>query len=82
MLEHFALAEQLYGEERAGPHMRKFGIKYAAGHPQHLLVREAFTKVRSLADWRAVLAQWYGEDLAGCYPDPAIHRVGDCEEAA
>jgi nifR3 family TIM-barrel protein len=82
MLEHFALAEQLYGPERAGPHMRKFGIKYAASHPQHLLVREAFTKVRSLADWRAVLAQWYAEDHPGCYPDPAIHRGGDCEEAA
>ena len=82
MLEHFRLAEQLYGSERAGPQMRKFGIKYAAGHPQHLLVREAFTKVKSLADWQAVLAQWYAEDLPGCYPDPAIHRGSDCEEAA
>jgi tRNA-dihydrouridine synthase B len=82
MLEHFALAQQLYGDDRAGPHMRKFGIKYAALHPQHLVVREAFTKVRSLDDWRAALAQWYADDLAGCYPDPAIHRVGDCEEAA
>jgi nifR3 family TIM-barrel protein len=82
MLEHFTLAQELYGDERAGAHMRKFGIKYAAGHPQHLLVREAFTRVRCLADWRVVLDQWYGDDLAGCYPDPAIHRVGDCEEAA
>jgi len=82
MLEHFRLAEQLYGPDRAGPHMRKFGIKYAASHPQHLLVREAFTRVRCLDDWRAVLAQWYAEDLPGCYPDPGIHRTGDCEEAA
>jgi nifR3 family TIM-barrel protein len=82
MLEHFALAQELYGEERAGSQMRKFGIKYAALHPQHLLVRESFTKVRNLADWRGVLAQWYAEDLAGCYPDPAIHSGGDCEEAA
>jgi nifR3 family TIM-barrel protein len=82
MLEHFRLATELYGEERAGPQMRKFGIKYAASHPQHFLVREAFTRVRSLADWQAVLGQWYAEDLAGCYPDPAIHRVGNCEEAA
>jgi nifR3 family TIM-barrel protein len=82
MLEHYRLAEQLYGEGRAGPHMRKFGIKYAASHPQHLLVREAFTRVRSRDDWRAVLAQWYAEDLPGCYPDPAIHRGSDCEEAA
>ncbi len=82
MLEHFTLAQELYGDERAGAHMRKFGIKYAAGHPQHLLVREAFTRVRCLADWRVVLDQWYADDLPGCYPDPAIHRVGDCEEAA
>ena len=82
MLEHFRLAEELYGGERAGPHMRKFGIKYAALHPRHLLVREAFTKVKNLGDWRVVLAAWYAEDLPGCYPDPAIHRGADCEEAA
>ena len=82
MLEHYALAEELYGPERAGPHMRKFGIKYAACHPQHVLVREAFTKVRNLDDWRAVLAAWYAEDAPGQYPDPAIHRISDCEEAA
>jgi tRNA-dihydrouridine synthase B len=82
MLEHYCLAEQLYGPDRAGPQMRKFGIKYAASHPQHLLVREAFTRVRCLDDWKAALAQWYAEDLPGIYPDPAIHRTGDCEEAA
>jgi nifR3 family TIM-barrel protein len=82
MLEHFQLAQELYGDERAGAHMRKFGIKYAAGHPQHLLVREALTRVRCLADWRVVLDQWYADDLPGSYPDPALHRVGDCEEAA
>jgi nifR3 family TIM-barrel protein len=82
MLEHFRLAAELYGPDRAGPPMRKFGIKYAASHPQHLLVREAFTRVKSLDDWKVVLAQWYAEDLSGFYPDPAIHRGSDCEEAA
>jgi len=82
MLEHFRLAEELYGGDRAGPHMRKFGIKYAALHPQHLLVREAFAKVKNLDEWRQVLGQWYAEDLLGCYPDPAIHRGASCEEAA
>jgi nifR3 family TIM-barrel protein len=82
MLEHFRLAESLYGSERAGAHMRKFGIKYAALHPQHLVVREAFTKTKSIEDWNAVLAQWYGEDLPGCHPDPSIHRGEDCEQAA
>ena len=82
MLEHFRLAQEIYGDERSGPQMRKFGIKYAALHPQHVVVREAFTKVRNLADWQTVLAQWYAEDLPGCYPDPAIHKIASCEEAA
>jgi nifR3 family TIM-barrel protein len=82
MLEHFRLADELYGSGRAGPHMRKFGIKYAALHPQHLMVRAAFASVKNLDDWQAVLAQWYAEDLPGCHPDPAIHRGADCEEAA
>lgn len=82
MLEHYRLAQEIYGEERTGPQMRKFGIKYAALHPQHELVRAAFTKVRSLADWQAVLAHWYAADLPGCYPDPAIHQSATCEDAA
>jgi nifR3 family TIM-barrel protein len=82
LLEHFRLAEELYGEGRASAHMRKFGIKYAALHPQHLVVRAAFATVKNLNEWRAVLAQWYAEDLPGCYPDPAIHRGADCDEAA
>jgi tRNA-dihydrouridine synthase len=82
MLEHFRLAEEVYGAGRAGPPMRKFGIKYAALHPRHLLVREAFARVKNLEGWRGVLAEWYSEDLPGCYPDPAIHRGADCEEAA
>ena len=83
ILEHFRLAMELYGEQRASAEMRKFGIKYAALHPQHIPLREAFTKVRCLDDWKATLAQWYAEDRPGCHPDPAIHRVnGSCEEAA
>jgi tRNA-dihydrouridine synthase B len=82
MLEHFRLAEELYGPDRAGVHMRKFGIKYAALHPQHLLAREAFAKVKNIDDWRAALNQWYATDLPGCHPDPAIHRTASCDEAA
>jgi nifR3 family TIM-barrel protein len=79
MLEHFRLAEEVYGVDRAGPLMRKFGIKYAASHPDFLTVRGAFTKVRSFTDLQAVLAQYYAEDRAGCYPDPAVHAVyGGC----
>lgn len=71
--EHYALAEELYGE-RCGPLMRKFGIKYSACHPQHLQVREAFTRIKDCEQWEAVLNHWYAEDLPGCYPDPAVHQ--------
>lgn len=57
--EHYQLAEQLYGADRCGPLMRKFGIKYAAQHPQPLDVRAAFIRVRNRADWEAVLHRWY-----------------------
>ena len=55
--------------------MRKFGIKFAASHPQHLLVREAFARIKDLSEWDGVLNHWYAEDLPGCYPDPAVHRA-------
>jgi tRNA-dihydrouridine synthase B len=73
--EHFRLAEQLYGAERCGPIMRKFGIKYAALHPQHDLVRQAFVKARDRQGWEDVLDRWYAEDLPGQHPSPEIHRV-------
>jgi nifR3 family TIM-barrel protein len=57
--EHYRLAEQLYGPERCGPQMRKFGIKYSAMHPQSEAVRDAFIKVRNGQEWSAVLDQWY-----------------------
>lgn len=59
--EHYRLSEQLYGPQRCGPLMRKFGIKYAAQHPHHLEVRAAFIRVRQRSDWDAVLNTWYGE---------------------
>ncbi|MCA9153096.1 MAG: tRNA-dihydrouridine synthase family protein, partial [Planctomycetales bacterium] len=60
--EHYHLAEQLYGP-RCGALMRKFGIKYAALHPEPETVRDAFIQVTSRADWEAVLERWYSE---GC----------------
>ncbi|MFM7843300.1 MAG: tRNA-dihydrouridine synthase family protein, partial [Planctomycetota bacterium] len=67
---------------RCGMLMRKFGIKYAASHPDYLAVRTAFTTVRNRADWEAVLDRWYGEDLPGVYPDAAVHRAQvNCEVA-
>ena len=58
--EHYHLAEQLYGP-RCGALMRKFGIKYAALHPEPETVRDAFIQVTSRADWEAVLERWYSE---------------------
>ncbi len=72
--QHYRLAEQLYETRRCGQMMRKFGIKYAALHPQHTEVRGAFTKSSSRDTWEGVLAEWYAEDRPGQYPDPAIHR--------
>ncbi|MGE0759379.1 MAG: tRNA dihydrouridine synthase [Pirellulaceae bacterium] len=79
LTEHYRLSEETYGDARCGPLMRKFGIKYAALHPQFPELRTAFTQVRRRADWHRVLETWYSDDLPGQYPDPAIHRVNnDC----
>ena len=81
--EHYRLAEQLYDSKQCGILMRKFGIKYAASHPQHEQVRAAFTKVKDRADWDATLDHWYAEDLPGRYPDVAVHKhLTNCEPAA
>jgi tRNA-dihydrouridine synthase B len=75
ILEHFRLAEQAYGVDRAGPLMRKFGIKYAACHPHTKLVHEAFVRVRNFEEWKTVLSTWYAEDLPGRYPTAEDHRA-------
>jgi len=72
--EHYRLAAELYEEKRCGILMRKFGIKYAALHPRHSQVRQAFAQVHSKQDWHAVLDRWYAEDLPGCHPDPTVHN--------
>ncbi|MFY7874672.1 MAG: tRNA dihydrouridine synthase [Pirellula sp.] len=78
ILEHFQLAEQLYGRDRAGVPMRKFGIKYSALHPEGLLVRESFARVKNLSEWSAVLDRWYAEDKPGVFPSTAMYE-SECE---
>ena len=73
--EHYRLAEGLYGAHRCGPLMRKFGIKYAALHPQYESVRMAFVGIQSRMDWDGVLDHWYAEDLPGKYPPREVHQV-------
>jgi len=74
MLEHFRLAEQLYGAERAGVPMRKFGIKYSACHPQGMLVRDEFARVRDFHGWQEVLERWYQQDAPGVYPSRGVYE--------
>ena len=66
--EHYRLADEIYGPSRCCRVMRKFGIKYAQLHPQSLMVRDAFVAVTQPGQWRAVLEQWYAEDLPGVQP--------------
>src|SRR4051794_8285459 len=66
--EHYRLAEELYGPERCLPDMRKFAIKYARLHPDHLQVREDFCQVRQPGAWRDVLSKWYAADGPGLHP--------------
>ena len=56
---HCELCLQAGDATGANTTMRMFGIKYARLHPQHVEVRNAFAKCRSLEDWRGVLDQWY-----------------------
>jgi nifR3 family TIM-barrel protein len=61
--EHFRLAEEVYGGERAGSLMRKVCIKYARLHPQPDQVRDAFVKVQGRRQWEELLARWYTDRL-------------------
>ncbi len=71
--EHFLLSQSLYGPERCGIMMRKFGIKYAGLHPDYNDVRADFVKVRDQQGWENVLERWYHDDRAGCYPAADMH---------
>lgn len=65
LLEHFALAVEIYGEEQASRQMRKIGIKYSRLHPRGAEVWRAFIAVKSEADWNAALERFYSEDGPG-----------------
>jgi nifR3 family TIM-barrel protein len=68
IFEHYRLAEELYGAERCLPDMRKFAIKYARLHPNHIEVRQDFCQVRQPGAWRDVLLKWYAMDGSGVHP--------------
>jgi hypothetical protein len=57
--------------------MRKFGIKYAASHPEYHSVRADFVRVRSCADWESILEKWYSGNEPGVFPPAELHQVGE-----
>jgi hypothetical protein len=58
--------------------MRKFAIKYARLHPEHLVARDAFVQVKTRADWMEVLSRLYADDLPGRVPDDDIDETASC----
>ena len=81
ILEHFSLAEAVYGAKRVGSLMRKFGIKYSILHPEHEKIRADFVKAKDRTQWEAVLDKWYHEDLPGVHPDGRMHKAQGTDEA-
>jgi tRNA-dihydrouridine synthase len=65
LLQHFDLSVAVNGEKRAGPMMRKFGIKFATHHPTPEAVKQRFCRVSSTEEWRAVLDEHYCEAPVG-----------------
>jgi nifR3 family TIM-barrel protein len=62
MLEHYRMAEEIYGRRRTPMHMRKFGIKYARMHTRPKALRIAFVQVTSREDWQGVLDTFYTKE--------------------
>lgn len=62
--EHFRLLlavnkRMRHGEDATSKMMRKFGIRFAAHHPEPDRVRRGFIAAKSQADWQAVLRAEY-----------------------
>jgi tRNA-dihydrouridine synthase len=69
--EHYRLllafnAGMRHTEEATGKMMRKFGIRFAAHHPEPERARRAFIAVSTTADWHRVMDE--------VYPRPSRHR--------
>jgi tRNA-dihydrouridine synthase len=79
MLQHWQLTESLYGPQRTPTLMRKFGIKYAASHPDYLSVRPLMARLRTGEEFRQILDEWYLQDRPGVYPTIAIGEA--CQES-
>ncbi len=61
---HFRLSCAINGDQLASKLMRKFGIRFAAHHPQAEEVRQRMIAVNSMDDWLAVLDGHYPPGVA------------------
>ncbi len=80
--EHFKLSVAVHGEKHASMMMRKLGIKFSCHHPRARVVKAAFIRVSSLADWRAVLDTHYAQDGPGRLVDTEAVHTGKPSVAA
>ena len=78
--DHWSLAVELHGENLAGRQMRKFAIKYARLHPEHLAVRDAFVGAKTNDDWQGAIARHYAADGPGRDPAADIDETASCDE--
>ncbi len=67
--QHFELSLAVtrrfkHGEDATSKMMRKFGIRFAAHHPRGEEVRRRMIAISSLADWTAVLEEFYSTHAA------------------
>jgi tRNA-dihydrouridine synthase B len=62
ILRHFELSGEFYGPARGLKTLRHFSLQYAKMHPRRTDLRNALVKVRTEAEWRAVIDAFYGTD--------------------
>ena len=60
-----SVSRQRRAEVYTGKTMRKFGIRFAAHHPRGEEVRRRMIGISSLADWHAVLDEFYAAESSG-----------------
>jgi len=57
---HFRLASEAYDPRRGLKTLRHFSLQYAKMHPRRTDLRNALVPVRTEAEWRAVIDEFYG----------------------
>ncbi len=67
--QHLEFAMVIHGERVASRQMRKFGIKFAALHPDPQVVKKAFIAADSMEAWSKVIERHYSSESSP--PQPA-----------